>query len=133
MNDSHCAYMSNVARMERRGIVGTASGTSDADALAAAKALNSDRTSLVHLGFYDFNAAGKLVLMPPYILAALLAGAFSGVNPGTPMTNKTIKVRGLERNLRNPTDTAVLIEGSVPCVENTPTGTQAVQPHPTRT
>src|SRR3546814_19740444 len=105
MNDSHCAYMSNVARMERRGIVGTASGTSDADALAAAKALNSDRTSLVPLGFSDFNAAGKLVPMPPYIMAALLAAAFSGVDPGPPITNQTIKVRGLEPTPPKPTQT----------------------------
>lgn len=127
MNDSHCAYMSNVARMERRGIVGTATGTTDEDALAAAKALNSDRTSLVHLGFYDFDANGKLTLYPPYMLAALLAGAFSGINPGTPLTNKTIKVRGLERDLRNPTDTDVLIQGGVLCVENTPNGYKVVQ------
>lgn len=127
MNDSHCAYMSNIARMERRGIVGMALGSSDDDALQAAKALNSDRTSLVHLGFYDYDAAGKLTLMPPTILAALLAGAFSGVNPGTPMTNKVIKVRGLERELRNPTDTDVLIQGGVLCVENTPNGYKVVQ------
>src|SRR3546814_19892848 len=43
------------------------------------------------------------------------------------MTNKTIKVRGLERNLRNPTDTDVLIEGGVLCVENTPTGYKVVK------
>lgn len=127
MNDSHCAFMSNVARMERRGIVGTGIGTSDEDALAAAKALNSDRTSLVHIGYYDYDENGKLSLFPPYLLAAMIAGAFSGVNPGTPLTNKTIKVRGLERDLRNPTDTDVLIEGGVLCVENTPSGYKVVK------
>ncbi|ATI15630.1 major tail sheath [Bordetella phage vB_BbrM_PHB04] len=127
MNDTHCAFMSNVARMERRGIVGMASGSTDDQALAAAKALNSDRTSLIHLGFYDYNPAGKLVLFPPYIAAALVAGAFSGVNPGTPLTNKTVKVRGLERDLRNPTDTDVLIEGGVLCLENTPNGYKVVK------
>lgn len=119
MADTHAAYMSNVGLKERRVIVGTASGTTDAEALAAVKALNSDRTSLVHLGHYNYDAAGKLVLRPPYISAALLAGMFSGVNPGTPLTNKTIKVRGLERDLRNPTDTDVLINGGVLCLENT--------------
>lgn len=127
MNDTHCGFMSTVGKMERRGIVGTASSTSDEVAIAAAKALNSDRTSLVHIGFYDFNDDGDLVLFEPYILAAQLAGAFSGVNPGTPLTNKTIKVRGLERNLRNPTDTDQLINGGVLCVENTAKGYKVVQ------
>lgn len=127
MADTHCSFMSNVARMERRAICGTASGTTDAAAIQAAKALNSDRTSLTHLGFYDYNADGKLVLMPPYIMAALIAGAFSGVNPGTPLTNKTIKVRGLERKLRNPTDTDVLINGGVLCVEETNQGFKVVK------
>jgi hypothetical protein len=127
MNDTHCAFMSGQMRKERRGIVGMASGSTDAAAIAAAKALNSDRTSLVHLGFYDYDATGKLVLFPPYILAALLAGAFSGVNPGTALTNKSVKVRGLERNLRNPTDTDVLIDAGVLCVENTPAGYKVVK------
>lgn len=127
MNDTHCAFMTNVMRMERRGIVGMASGSTDQQALDAAKAINSDRTSLVHLGFYDYNATGALVLQPPYILAALLAGAFAGVNPGTPLTNKSIKVRGLERKLRNPTDTDVLLEGGVLCVEDTPNGYKVVK------
>lgn len=127
MNDSHCAFTSNVMRKERRGIVGMPSGSTDAQAIAAAKALNSDRTSLVHIGFYDYNAAGTLTLYPPYILAGLLAGAFSGVNPGTALTNKAIKVRGLERNVRNPTDTDQLIDGGVLCVENTQSGFKVVQ------
>lgn len=127
MTESHCAFMSNIARMERRCIVGSDVGTTDDAALDAAKALNSDRASLVHLGFYDYNEKGKLTLYPPYILAALLAGAFSGVNPGTALTNKTIKVRGLERKLRNPTDTDRLILGGVLCVEDTPKGYKVVK------
>lgn len=127
MADTHCAFMSNVARMERRAIVGGASGALDSAAIAAAKALNSDRTSYVHLGFYDYDSTGKLVLFEPYILAALLAGAFSGVNPGTALTNKSIKVRGLERKLRNPTDTDALILGGVLCVEETVTGYKVVK------
>lgn len=127
MNDTHCTFMSNVMRMERRGIVGTAAGTTDAAAIAAAKALNSDRTSLVHLGFYDYDANGVLTLYPPYITAAAAAGGFAGVNPGTPLTNKAFKFRGLERNLRNPTDTDLLIDGGVMCFENTPTGYKCVK------
>lgn len=127
MNDTHCAFMSTAGKMERRGIVGTAAGTADDAALTAVKALNSDRTSLVHIGYYDFNAAGDLTLYPPYMTAALLAGMFAGVNPGTPLTNKAIKVRGLERDLRNPTDTDQLIKGGVLCVENTAKGYKVVQ------
>ena len=127
MTDTHCAYMSNIARLERRSIVGGDVGETDDDAIAAAKALNSDRTSYVHLGFYDYNDAGKLTLYPPYILAGMLAGMFCGVNPGTALTNKAIKVRGLERKLRNPTDTDKLINGGVLCVEDTPKGYKVVK------
>lgn len=127
MADTHCAYMSNIARMERRAIVGGASAATDAAAIAAAKALNSDRTSYVHLGFYDYNTSGVLTLFEPYILAALLAGMFSGVNPGTALTNKTIKVRGLERKLKNPTDTDPLVDGGVLCVEDTKKGYKVVK------
>lgn len=127
MNDAHCSYMSNIARMERRGIVGGSAGTTDLQALSAAKALNSDRTSYTHLGFYDYDANGNLTLYPPYIMAGLLAGMFSGVNPGTALTNKTIKIRGIERNLRNPTDTDILINGGVLCIENTKNGYKVVK------
>ena len=127
MTDSHCAYMSNIARMERRAICGTALGTSDDAGLNATKALNSDRTSLVHLGLYDYDDTGKLTLFPPYILAAQIAGMFSGVNPGTALTNKTLKIRGLERKLRNPTDTDDLITGGMLCVEDTPNGYKVVK------
>jgi len=127
MADSHVAFMSNVGRKERRAVVGTASGTPDADAITKAKALNSDRTSLVHLGHYDYDLAGKLVLFPPYISAARIAGGFAGVNPGTPLTNKNFKCRGLERDLRNPIDTDVLINGGVLCLENTEQGYKVVK------
>lgn len=127
MADTHADYMSTVGKKERRVIVGTALATSDAQAIAAAKLLNSDRTSLVHLGHYDYNADGALTLYPPYISAARIAGGFSGVNPGTALTNKNFRCRGLERNLRNPTDTDVLIKGGVLCLENTEAGYKVVQ------
>lgn len=127
MNDTHCAFMSDVAGMERRGIVGTGYGTTNEAAIAAAEALNSDRTSLVHIGIKDYNAAGALVTYPAFITAALLAGMFAGVNPGTPLTNKSIKVRGLERELFNPTETDELIKGGVLCVERTKKGYKVVQ------
>jgi hypothetical protein len=127
MADAHCGYMSNVARMERRAFVGMASGSTDAAAIAAAKNLNSDRTALVHIGMYDYDSTGTLHLYEPYILAAMIAGAFAGVNPGTAMTNKALKIRGLERKVRNPTDTDLLIRGGVLAVEDTTKGFKVVK------
>lgn len=127
MADAHADFMSNVASKERRCIVGMATGTTDAQAIAAAKALNSDRTSIVHIGHYNYGTDGKLKLFAPYISAALVAGMFAGVNPGTPLTNKAIKVQGLERDLRNPTDTDVLINAGVLCLENTDQGYKVVK------
>jgi hypothetical protein len=127
MADSHVVYMSDIARNERRSIVGGDIGASDEDAIKAAKALNSDRTSYTHLGFYDYDEDGELALFPPYVLAAQLAGGFSGVNPGTPLTNHTIKIRGIERALKNPTDTDVLIDRGVLCIEDTKEGYKVVK------
>lgn len=127
MADTHAHFCSNTLRRERRTICGTAAGTSKADAKAGAKLLNSDRTSLVFQGYYDFGTAGKLVLMPPYLAAAVIAAAFAGVSPGTPMTNKSLKFRGLEFDLRNPTDTDEMIQSGVLCLENTEQGYKVVQ------
>jgi hypothetical protein len=82
---------------------------------------------LVHLGYYDFDASGNLVLFPPFKLAALLGGAFAGVNPGVALTNRSIAVHGMERSLRNPTDTDILIVGGVLPVESTRTGFKVVK------
>jgi hypothetical protein len=130
MCDAHVQYMSTVGRKERRAICGTALGTTDAQAISAALAINSDRTSLVHIGNYDYDLTGQLSglqLYSPYITAAIIAGAFSGVSPGTPMTNKSIAISGVERPLLNPTETDPLIEGGVLCVESTSNGYKVVQ------
>lgn len=127
MADAHVQFMSKYAAKERRAIVGMATGSTDAAAIAAAKALNSDRTSLVHIGHYAYNADGVLQLYSAAYSAALLAGMFAGVNPGTALTNKTISVQGLERDLRNPTDTDPLIKGGVLCLENTNSGYKVVK------
>lgn len=127
MADAHCKFMSAIGRSERRAIVGMGEATTDLAAIAAAKSLNSDRTSLVHIGHYNYDAAGKLKLYPAYMSAALVAGAFAGISPGTPLTNKSIRVQGLERNLRNPIDTDVLINGGVLCLESTAQGYKIVK------
>lgn len=127
MADSHVAYMSNIAGQERRAFVGGTTGQTDQVVSDAAKMLNSDRTSVVHPGFYDYDSRGELVLYPPYMLAAMIGGAFSGVNPGTALTNKTLKIRGVERKLRVPTDTDQLILAGVLCVEDTLKGYKVVK------
>lgn len=127
MCDTHVSFMSAQGRKERRAIYGTAAGTSNEDAMAAAFALNSDRAGLAFQGFYDFDETGSMRLYPAYITAAGLAGMFAGVNPGTALTNKTFRCRGLERDLRNPTDTDVLISAGLICLENTTQGYKVVQ------
>lgn len=127
MADSHAAYMSNIARMERRCLVGGASAQTQDEVIAAALALNSDRTSQCYPGYYDYDDNGDLILYPSYMTAVLVGAAFSGSNPGEPMTNKALKVRGLETKLRNPTDTDDLIKGGVLCVEETAKGYKVVQ------
>lgn len=127
MNDAHCQFMSTIGKSERRGIVGMALGSSDAAALAEALTLNSDRTTIAHIGMYDFDLLGNLTLYPAYIVAAMVGGMFAGSSPGTPMTNKALAVRGLERILLNPTDTDPLIRGGVMPIESTLTGFKIVQ------
>jgi hypothetical protein len=127
MNDAHCQFMSMVGNSERRGIVGMALGSSDAAATAEALSLNSDRTGLVHIGYFDFNAAGASTLYGAYLLAAKIAGGFAGLPPGTPMTNKSLSVQGLERVLQVPTETDVLINAGVMPIESTSTGFKVVQ------
>ncbi|MDD1003632.1 MULTISPECIES: hypothetical protein [Pseudomonas] len=127
MADAHVQFMSKFGRMERRAVCGTDLGTSDAAAIAFAKALNSDRTSLVHLGHYGYDVNGNLALFNASYTAAMLTGMFAGVNPGTALSNKSINVSGLERNLRNPTDTDALITGGVLCIESTKNGYKVVQ------
>ncbi len=130
MVDAHVQYMSNVGAMERRAIVGPDIGTTDAEAIAFAFNLNSDRTSLVHLGYYGYDLTGQLTglqLYPPYQTAAALSGAFSGVSPGTALTNKAMSFSGLERLLNVPTDTDALINGGVIPLAKQKTGYMVIQ------
>jgi hypothetical protein len=130
MADAHVQYMSTVGRKERRAICGMALGTTDAQALTEALSLNSNRTSIVHIGYYDYdwtNQVTGLQLYSPYMAAAVAAAAFSGVSPGTPLTNKALTFSGVERRLTNPTETDPLIQGGVFCIESTSKGYYVVQ------
>lgn len=124
---SHVQVCSTTFRRERRAICGTELGVSNEDAIKAAKALNNPRISLVHIGHYAYDLNGKLVLRPAYCTAGLVAAGFAGVNPGTPLTNKTLAVQGLERDLINPSETDLLIKGGVMPIENTETGYKVTQ------
>jgi hypothetical protein len=131
MADTHVQFMSGAGRRERRAICGTVSGTTDVQAIAAARLLNSDRTALTHLGGYDYDVNGNLVLYQPYLVAAMIAGVMGSVSPGTPGTNKSLRLRGMERNLLTPTDTDLLIQGGVLCVESAPDGFKIVKSNST--
>lgn len=124
---AHVKFASDILRKERRAICGTPLGTSDSAALDAAKAIGSDRVGLCHIGVYDYDTAGNLTLYAPHISAAIVGGGFAGVNPGTAMTNKALAVKGVERKLRNPTDTDALLLGGVMPIEETPTGFRVTQ------
>jgi len=115
MSETHCDYMSLVARMERRTICGLPALTSNDTAIATAAAINHQRVSVVHQGFYDPDNAGVNTLWQPWVLASLLGGMLCGVSAGTPLTNKIINVRGMERRLRNPDETDLLLAGGVLC------------------
>lgn len=125
--DAHAAYMSTVGRKERRNLCGPVAGTSMATVMAMPIALDSDRSSICWPGYYDYNDAGVLTLFDPFYTAVLVAAGFAGSNPGVPMTNKSLRVRGLETKIRNPTDTDQLINAGVLCVEATSQGFKVVR------
>jgi hypothetical protein len=129
MADAHVQFMSDQGRKERRAICGGPLATSDATAITLAKGLNSDRTSFVHLGVYDYDVLGdgSLKLYPPYMAAAMISGAFAGVTPGTALTGVSLSVVGAERTLRNPVDTDGLLQGGVLPIEDTATGVRVTQ------
>jgi hypothetical protein len=127
MADAHAQFMSGAGKMERRAFVGGPVGVARDDAIAAAKLLNSDREAYVWPGYYDFDAAGALNLYPPYMLAAVIGGAFAGINPGEPLTNKSLALYGMEVAIRDPGDTNLLINGGVLAVRETPRGFKVVK------
>ncbi|MDU7524818.1 MAG: hypothetical protein E7K72_26195, partial [Roseomonas mucosa] len=88
------------------------------------KALNSDRTALCWPGV---TFTGETKVRPPYMLAGLVAAGFCGLTPGEAMTNKTLKIAGLEYSPKNPTDTELLIKSGVLCAEETEDGYKVVR------
>ncbi len=80
-----------------------------------------------NLGYYAFDRNGVETLYAPYMTAALVGAMASGLPAGTPLTNKALNVRGMELQIRNPTDTDALIDGGVLCVEDTDEGSKIVK------
>jgi hypothetical protein len=121
--DAHCVYMSDAGRKERRAFVGPAIGLTVDDVKLLPRALGSDRTSLCWPGHYDTDqVTGEKVLLAPYMSAVLVAGGFAGLNPGNAMTNKPVRMLGLEYNPSFPSDTDLLINSGVLTFENTAKG-----------
>ena len=120
--DAHCQFMSQAGQKERRSFCGSGTGTTISAAEAFPVTIDSDRTSFVAQGYWDYDASGVLTLYEPYMTAACIAACFAGLSPGDTMTNKTIKVVGLEWSPRNPTDTTPMIQAGVLPLESTPQG-----------
>lgn len=127
MADAHCLYMSTMGQMERRAFVGAGTGVDMESAAAAATQINSDRLAYVAPGIYNPDEDGNMVLYPAYMHAAMIAGGFSGLNPGETLTNKSLRIMGLEYDLHATVDTDFLIDGGVLATMRTPRGFRVVR------
>lgn len=86
-------------KKERMAIVGGALGETYLDAKTRAAAMNDKRAVLVWPGIQDYDSNGVLSPLPPYYLAAQLAGTLIGQSdPAQALTNRSINLYGLEVN-----------------------------------
>ena len=125
--DAHVQYMSAAGKRERRALVGPVAGTSIVAVMAEGIVLNSDRTSIVWPGYYDYDVNGNLILLDPFYTASVVAAGFAASPPGTAMTNKAFTFRGLELAVRNPADTDQLIQSGIMPVDSEATGYKVVR------
>lgn len=97
---AHAQAMSLPAgKKERIALLGGALGETYSDAKQRASALNDKRAVLMWPGIQDYDSNGALVALPPYFLAAQLAGIMSSqADPAMPLTNKVLTLYGLEVN-----------------------------------
>lgn len=127
---THCSYMSSIGKKERIGFCGGFSsddgytsglgkwnntsniGNSIQSMLNYAHNLNSDRMVYIGPGFSAYNEEGVLTTYSGAISAALVAGMAAGVDVAEALTHKSIKVIGLEYNLKW-ADLDRLLEGGV--------------------
>lgn len=124
---AHVDFMSTAGQKERRAVVGAPKGTTIEGVKALARALGSDRVGFAWPAIYDFDAEGNPALLDGHMLAAQVAGMFAGVNPGTALTNKTVRVSGLEFEARVPADTNDLINSGVLVVAPSERGFRVVR------
>lgn len=95
---AHAQSMSlPTGRSERIVVCGGSLGETYLQAQARAAALNDKRAVLVWPGIKDFDANQFLVTLPPYHLAAQIAGLLCAQeDEATPLTNSLISLYGLE-------------------------------------
>lgn len=134
---AHCSYMSTVGKKERIGFCGGFySGDGYTDGLGKwnttsninssiqsmlnyAQQLNSDRMVYAGPGFSAYDEEGNLTTYNGAYAAALVSGMAAGVDVAEALTHKSIKVIGLEYNLRW-ADLDRLLEGGVCPLEYDP-------------
>jgi len=95
---AHAQSMSlPTGRSERIVVCGGSLGETYLQAQARAAALNDKRAVLVWPGIKDFDANQFLVTLPPYYLAAQIAGLLCAQeDEATPLTNSLIQLYGIE-------------------------------------
>lgn len=100
---AHAISMSlPTGRNERLAVLGGAAGETATQAKARAAGLNDKRAILCWPGIKDYDETGALVTLPPYYLAAQLAGVLASQgDPSEPLTNKPIGLYGLESSVSN--------------------------------
>jgi Phage tail sheath protein subtilisin-like domain len=76
---THVTEMSRSGRY-RRAVVGGAGGEAVSDWLGRAVSLNNDRVELVAPGGTDIDQFGVLTDFPPYMIAAMVAGMWAGLD-----------------------------------------------------
>jgi hypothetical protein len=115
---AHAEAMSDVkAKRERIALSGGGVGLTPDNAIANALELTSPYMSHVYPGIKTRNLeTGDLEIKSPMHSAALVAGMVAGVAPSTSVTNKTIRVGGLER-LLTLTEIEKLLDGGVTPLE----------------
>jgi len=124
----HCSVMSDpTSRRERVAIVGGAAGESVLDAENRAINLgvlsDGDLIQVVYPGITDVDFNGNLTTIPPYMLAAQMAGMTCALGIGKAKTNKYIKATGVEYRLTRLEVADLIISGVTP-IENVEVGFQ---------
>jgi hypothetical protein len=100
---SHVQFMSDIAqgygRRERIGVVGGAAGEAFDDITNAATraiALQDSRMVVVGPGLRDLDEDGNVVIIPPFMLAAQIAGLIAGLPVGQSITRAYLSAVGVE-------------------------------------